>query len=82
MPENNLQLDVSSDELELIISALETQSKILRMQASAGGAGALDRLNKVKSLLATTSSRRESPAAPRAAQSGLWGMLRSLREAI
>lgn len=82
MPDTTKQLDVSADDLELISSALETQAKILRMQASAGGAGAHDKLNRVKSLLATVASQREGNSAKRPAQNGLWSMLSSLREAI
>jgi len=76
------KLEVTAEELDLFISALETQSKILQMQASAGGPGANERLNEVKSLLVSVSSHREVSRDPRPAQSGLWNMLRSLREAI
>lgn len=76
------KLEVSAEELNLFISALETQSKILQMQASAGGKGANERLNDVKSLLANISSQVDVAREPRAPQSGVWNMLRSLREAI
>lgn len=76
------KLEISAQELDLIACALETQTKILRMQAHAGGKGANDRLNAVKRLLATVSSQRESTKASRAPQTGLWGMLRSLGQAI
>lgn len=76
------KLEVTPEELDLFISALETQSKILQMQASAGGRGANERLNDVKSLLASISSQCDVSRDPRPAQSGVWNMLRSLREAI
>ncbi|MEQ6202510.1 hypothetical protein ABMC88_05600 [Sulfitobacter sp. HNIBRBA2951] len=76
------KLEISADELELIACALETQSKILRMQAHAGGSGSQERLNAVKRLLATISQQRETPQAPRPPQTGVWGILRSLGQAV
>jgi hypothetical protein len=81
MTETINKLEVSSSELDLIANALETQSKILCMQASAGGHGALDRLNEVKRVLATVSSQRESTSPRRTETSGLWGLMRSMRQA-
>jgi phage-related tail protein len=76
------KLEVSQNELDLIASALETQTKILNMQASAGGHGALARLNEVKRLLAEVSSQREKGRAVRPAQTGMWGLLRSMGQTI
>ncbi len=45
-------LEVSTEELAVIEAALHTQSKILNVQASAGGNGARLQLNQVKSALA------------------------------
>ncbi|KIN71611.1 hypothetical protein [Sulfitobacter guttiformis] len=81
MNETTKKLEISTSELDLIANALETQSKILRMQASAGGHGALSRLNDVKRLLATVSSQRENTGNRRPEPSGLWGILRSMRQA-
>lgn len=75
------KLEVSQSELELIASALETQTKILNMQASAGGHGAVARLNEVKRLLATVASQRENGRASRPQQTGMWGLLRSMGQA-
>jgi ribosomal protein L29 len=72
------KLEISLDELDLIASALETQSKILRMQAGAGGTGALARLNEVKRVLATVTSQRDA-GRPKKAESGSWlGLLRMM----
>ncbi len=75
------KLEVSQSELELIASALETQTKILNMQASAGGHGALARLNEVKRLLTAVSSQREKGSVARPQQTGVWGLLRSMGQA-
>ena len=76
------KLEVSQNELELIASALETQTKILNMQASAGGHGAVARLNEVKRLLASLATQRESGRPSRPQQSGMWSLLRSMGQAI
>ncbi len=82
MTEESKKLEVSPDELDLIASALETQTKILRMQASAGGHGAVKRLNEVKRLLANISSQREPLRTIRNNNpAGLWGLLRSMGQA-
>ncbi len=79
MTEENKNLEVSPEELDIIASALETQTKILRMQASAGGHGAVKRLSELKGLLAKVSNQRE-PLRPirNNNQAGLWGLLRSM----
>jgi ribosomal protein L29 len=70
------KLEISHKELDVIANALETQSKILRMQASAGGIGAVARLNEVKRVLATVSSQRDA-VRPKQPESGSWlGLLR------
>lgn len=76
------KLEISHQDLELIERALETQTKILRMQASAGGHGAAARLNEVKRLSATISGQRDAPRPVRKPQGGLWGLLRSMGPAI
>ncbi|MFK7837912.1 MAG: hypothetical protein AB8B60_17015 [Sulfitobacter sp.] len=62
MFENNNTLQVSHEEFEVIEAALHTQSQILNVQASAGGQGALDRLNAVKRVLSTLAQQK--PATP------------------
>jgi hypothetical protein len=42
----------SQDQLRIIEAALHTQSKILAVQASAGGSAVRDKLNDVKEVLA------------------------------
>lgn len=81
MNETSKKLEISPAELDLIASALETQSKILCMQASAGGHGALTRLNEVKRVLATVASHREAVSPRRSETGGLWGLMRSMRQA-
>jgi hypothetical protein len=82
MTETTKKLEISPTELDLIAGALETQTKILSMQASAGGHGAIARLNDIKRLLATVSQQTETPRASRAPNNGLWGLLRSMGQAI
>ncbi len=81
MTDKTKKLEISQSELDLIANALETQTKILNMQASAGGHGALAKLNEVKRLLATVSSQADKPRARRPETNGLWGLLRSIGEA-
>ena len=81
MTETTKKLEISPIELDLIANALETQSKILCMQASAGGHGALARLNEVKRVLATIASHREDTSPPRTENIGLWGLMRSMHQA-
>ncbi|MFD2739061.1 hypothetical protein ACFSUD_05740 [Sulfitobacter aestuarii] len=68
------KLEVSQDELAVIEAALHTQSKILKVQASAGGKGALNRLNDVKRTLAHIAQQKPPSGRPRRFWSGLWGM--------
>jgi ribosomal protein L29 len=82
MTEETQKLEISRDELDLIASALETQTKILRMQASAGGHGAVARLNEVKRVLANITSQKDAPRQNRHCPVGLWGLLRSMGQAI
>lgn len=82
MTEETQKLEISRDELDLIASALETQTKILRMQASAGGHGAVARLNEVKRVLANITSQKDTPRQNRHCPVGLWGLLRSMGQAI
>lgn len=56
------KLEVSPEQLRVIEAALHTQSKILHVQAQAGGPGARERLNEVKSLL--TKLAQQKPADP------------------
>ncbi|MCX7564802.1 hypothetical protein OS189_00415 [Sulfitobacter sp. F26169L] len=81
MPDMIKKLEISQTELEVIAGALETQAKILRMQASAGGSGAMARLNEVKRVLASISSQREVIRRKRSNQNGIWGLLRSMGQA-
>lgn len=82
MSEDKKKLEISASELELIANALETQSKILRMQAGAGGNTALVRLNEIKRLMATLSTHRTATTNTRPAENnGLWRMMRSMRQA-
>lgn len=74
MTETTKKLEISPIELDLIANALETQSKILCMQASAGGHGALARLNEVKRVLATIASHREDTSPPVPRISGCGGL--------
>jgi hypothetical protein len=52
------KLEISQEELDLIEQALHTQSKILGVQASAGGSKALTRLNDIKRVLATIAQQK------------------------
>ena len=60
MLDEKQKLEISQDELALIEAALHTQSKILGVQASAGGSKALARLNDVKRVLATIDIQKPS----------------------
>lgn len=59
------KLDISQEELAVIEAALHTQSKILGLQAGAGGTTARAQLNEVKRVLATLAQhhpkRRDRP---------------------
>ncbi len=58
MFERSPKLKISVEELAVIEAALHTQSKILNMQASAGGDTARARLNEVKRLLSSLAQRK------------------------
>ncbi|AXI47485.1 hypothetical protein C1J03_16620 [Sulfitobacter sp. SK012] len=58
MFDTNTKLDVSCKELDLIESALETQSKILQVQVNAGTEDVLGKLNDVKRLLTQIDNAR------------------------
>jgi hypothetical protein len=77
MTDTTKKLEISPTELDIIASALETQTKILSMQASAGGHGANTRLNDIKRLLATVTQQTEKPSGSCTAHSGFWGLFRS-----
>ncbi len=51
-------LGLSQAELSVIEAALHTQSKILGVQAGAGGSAALARLNEVKQVLAVIAQQK------------------------
>ncbi len=54
----NYKIDLSARDIEFIETALETQSKILRLQASAGSVEARSRLDDVKRTLAKLDMQR------------------------
>jgi hypothetical protein len=58
------KVEVSPTQLAVIESALHTQSKILEVQAEAGGSIARRRLNEVKTLLVQLAQQK--PAEPKA----------------
>ena len=60
MFDDTQKLEISQKELELIEAALHTQSKILGVEANAGGSQALRRLNDVKRVLATISQQKRT----------------------
>lgn len=66
MFETQKKLEVSQEQLKIIEDALQTQSKILHVQADAGGSGAHLRLNEVKTILAMLAQHAPAPtkAAP------------------
>lgn len=69
------KLEVSAEQLAVIESALHTQSKILNVQARAGGNGARLRLNEVKNVLAALAQQK--PTSPTATGPSRWfGMAR------
>ena len=61
MLEDKNRVDLSTHDLELIESALQTQEKILAVQSRAGGNAAKIRLNELKSVLRRV--RRQNPQA-------------------
>jgi ribosomal protein L29 len=82
MNDTTKKLEISQKELELIASALETQSKILRMQASAGGHGAIAQLNEVKRVLATVSSNIDVTSTSGGGGGRWWNILRSTGQTV
>lgn len=76
MLDNNKKIEVSAEQLEVIESALHTQSKILNVQAEAGGNAARQRLNEVKRLLALL-SQQKPPARSDRCERGAFGWLKA-----
>jgi len=71
------KLEISQQDLAVIEAALHTQSKILTVQASAGGRTARQKLNEVKSVLAIITQQRGVDAKPCRKPTGAWlGMSR------
>jgi len=58
MIDKSSRFDLNAKDVDLIEAALETQSKILSLQANAGGSGARLRLNNVKRVLAKIEAQR------------------------
>lgn len=82
MKNKTKKLEVSQQDLDLIACALETQTKILGMQASAGGQGALERLNAVKRLLTNITAQREKAPHRPVSSSGLSGLMRLMGQTV
>ena len=78
MFDDKQKLEISQVELALIEAALHTQSKILSVQASAGGSKALGHLNEVKRVLASISQQRVRDTTAKPAWGGLFRMARLL----
>lgn len=77
MNEKLQKLEISADELAVIEAALHTQSKILNVQAKAGGAGARSQLNVVKRLLASVAQQKpRTPSTPSSCKPTWLGMSR------
>jgi hypothetical protein len=72
MLDEKQKLEISQDDLVLIEAALHTQSKILGVQASAGGSKALGRLNDVKRVLATIAQQKTLKRKTAAPSTGLF----------
>ncbi|MBW4963173.1 hypothetical protein [Sulfitobacter sp. CW3] len=72
MSDEKQKLEISQSELALIESALHTQAKILTVQASAGGAKALARLNDVKGALSTIRQQKPHVKADKPRQPGVF----------
>lgn len=60
MLDDTHSVDLTTRDLELIESALQTQEKILSVQSRAGGSAARARLNDLKGLMRRL--RRQTPA--------------------
>jgi hypothetical protein len=78
MFDDKQKLEISQKELELIKAALHTQSKILGVQASAGGSKALTRLNDIKRVLTTIAQQKPAKTKSKAARCGIFSMSRLL----
>lgn len=78
MFETKQKLEISRTEIELIEKALQTQSKILRVEAGAGGAEATDRLNEIKRVLAKITAQRGDRSPRRQRSGGFAGLLRMM----
>lgn len=78
MFDDRQKLEINQAELDLIEDALHTQSKILGVQASAGGSKALARLNDVKRVLATIAQQKHRPRKTKPRRAGFFKMSRLL----
>lgn len=72
------KLEISQKELTLIEEALHTQSKILGVQAGAGGSKALTRLNDIKRVLSTIDQQKPVKRNRRTMRGGFFKMSRLL----
>jgi len=72
MFDRHKKLEISPEELAVIEAALHTQSKILNVQASAGGNTARRRLNEVKRVLARLSAQKPAETRPRCRTAAGW----------
>jgi hypothetical protein len=77
MFEKMQKLEVSQEELAIIEAALHTQSKMLNVEAAAGGTTALQRLNGVKQVLRMLDDHK--PATETTRPSTMCGWLRKPR---
>lgn len=75
---NALQkLELTKGELAVIEAALHTQSKILHVQAGAGGDEARARLNEVKRVISSLAGQKAAESKPSRSNSSRWfGMSR------
>ncbi len=78
MSDEKQKLEISQKEFALIEAALHTQAKILSVQAGAGGAKALSRLNDVKRVLATLAQQGPAQQRTKALRRGFFKVLRPL----
>lgn len=58
MTDRQQKLEISAEDFAVIEAALHTQSKILHVQATAGGKDANTRLNQVKRTLSTLAQQK------------------------
>lgn len=78
MLEKQEQIEFSLDQLAVIESALHTQSKILDVQAAAGGISARQRLNEIKTLLAKLALHAPAKPARRTGARRWFGLTRTI----